>query len=148
MVAVLLWCNPTLIIQIINISCYSKHSNNEKLVYSLTTFNYTRTNDVSLLETWGHIFFQFSLCDFALLISLYIQFFYCVSLNIQHIEIYIFIYLKVSWGSVVGIAMKLNTGQFDIWILEEVRDFSIQQNFQTSKGPTQPPIQWVQEFFP
>jgi hypothetical protein len=33
-------------------------------------------------------------------------FFHCVSLIIQHNEIYIFIYLKVSWGSVVGLATK------------------------------------------
>ena len=68
-------------------------------------------------------------------------FFYCVSLIIQHIEIYIFINLKVSWGSAVGLAMKINKEQFDIWILTGVRDFSILQNVQNSKGPTQPPIQ-------
>jgi hypothetical protein len=75
-------------------------------------------------------------------------FFHYVSLIIQHIEIYIFIYLKMSWGSVVGLAMKINKGQFDIWILAGVTDFSVLQNIQTSTGPTQPPIQWVQEFFP
>ena len=75
-------------------------------------------------------------------------FFHCVSLIIQHIEIYIFIYLQVSWGSIVGTAMKINKEQFDIWILARVRDFSILQNIQTSIWPTQPPIQWVQEFFP
>lgn len=75
-------------------------------------------------------------------------FFHCISLIIQHIEICIFIYLQVSWGSVVGTAMKINKEKVDIWILAGVRDFSILQNVQTSTWPTQPPIQWVQEFFP
>jgi len=42
-------------------------------MHSLTTINYTTLSDMSVLQTWVHIFIQFTVCDFALYIGIGIQ---------------------------------------------------------------------------
>jgi hypothetical protein len=51
-------------------------------------------------------------------------------------------------NSVLGTVTRPWTGQFGVRILAGARDFSLPQHMSPAPGPTQPPIQQVEGFFP